>query len=151
MTERQVSFLVCDELLVSLNGKLFLQGVYTGEIAIATDEAKLSQLILLLQISTPLEKPFRQLQLIVSLPGEESPRTVDLMPMLPMVMSLPGRTMVGYKLPVPIAFPSLKAGPIEVRIVHEEGEIVVGRQWVLGPNQAQEVQKQIATHMALRN
>jgi hypothetical protein len=143
MSERQASFLICDDLLVSLNGKFFLHGVYTGDLLIATEEAKLNQLVLLLQVSTPTQKPFRQLHVIVSLPGEETPRTVDLMPLLPIIISLPGRTMSSYKLPVPIISPNLKAGPIEIRLTHEEGEVFVGRQWVMGPAQAQEFQKQI--------
>jgi hypothetical protein len=143
MTERQASFLVSDELLVSLNGKFFIQGVYTGDILISGEQQRLNQLILFLQISTPAQKPFRQLELHLSLPGEQNPRVVNLMPLLPISIALPGRTTFSYKVPVPIIFPDLKAGPIEVRLIHEEGELFVGRQWVVGPTQALEVQKQM--------
>jgi hypothetical protein len=144
MTDRQASFLICDELLVSLNGKFFIQGVYTGDIVIAAEEQRLNQLILFLQISTPTQRPFRQLELRLSIPGEENPRVVDLMPLLPTIFTLPGRTTSSYKVPVPIVFPNLKTGPIEVRLTHEEGELFVGRQWVMAPTQAQEIQKQLA-------
>jgi hypothetical protein len=151
MSERQASFLFCDDLLVSLNGKFFIQGVYTGDIVIATEEAKLNQLVLLLQISTPINKPFRQLQVSITLPGEENPRTIDLMPLLPTLIPLPGRTNAAYKVPVPITFPTLKAGAIEIQVTHEEGQMAVGRQWVMGPAQAQEFQKLMGGIMALRN
>jgi hypothetical protein len=111
MSERQASFLICDDLLVSLNGKFFIQGVYTGDIVISADETRLNQLVLLLQISTPIQKPFRLLQVTIALPGEQTPRTIDLTALLPPVMPLPDRTRVGYKVPVHIASPTLKAGP----------------------------------------
>ncbi len=72
MTERQASFLICDDLLVSLNGKFFLQGVYTGDIAIADEESNLAQLILLLQISTPNERPFPESRMGRSIHGDGS-------------------------------------------------------------------------------
>lgn len=144
MTERQASFLICDDLLVSLNGKFFLQGVYTGDISIPAEELKLAQLILLLQISTPIERPFRSLEISVSLPGEPTPRIMDLMPALPAMLGHPGRTIANYRIPFPLAQPVLKAGMIEVRVRHDEGEILVGRQWVINPSQLQEMMKQAA-------
>ncbi len=141
MTERQASFLICDDLLVSLNGKFFLQGVYTGDIAIADEESNLAQLILLLQISTPIERPFRSLEISVSLPGETLPRVMDLMPTLPAMLGHPGRTTLNYKIPFPLARPVLRSGIIEVRIRHDEGEILVGRQWVISPSQIAEMMK----------
>lgn len=151
MSDRQISFLVCDDVLVALNGKLFLQGVYTGDLAIAAEETTLGQLVVFLQISTPIQKPFRQLQATISFPGEPSPRTTDLMPLLPKLIPWPGRTMAVYKVPVPIFQPMLKAGPIEIHVKHEEGEVFVGRQWVMDPKQAQEFQKQVAASAVLRH
>jgi hypothetical protein len=145
MTERQASFLICDDLLVSLNGKFFLHGVYTGDIAIAAEESRLVQLILLLQISTPVERPFRSLEISVSLPGETTPRVMDLMRLLPATLGHPGRTIANYKIPFPLVQPVLRAGMIEVRIRHDEGEILVGRQWVISPSQVQEMMKQDTT------
>jgi hypothetical protein len=152
MTERHASFLISDELLVSLNGKFFIHGVYTGDIVIAAEEQRLNQLVLFLQISTPTQKPFRKLELRLSLPGEDNPRIVDLIPLLPMMVELPGRTTSAYKVPVPIISPNLKTGPIEVHLIHDEGELFVGRQWIAGPTRAQEIQKQIGeTVKTLRN
>jgi hypothetical protein len=150
MSEREASFLVCDELLVSLNGKFFIQGVYTGDIGIPTEEQRLNQLVLFLQISTPIQKPFRKLELHLSMPGDENPRIVNLMPLLPIVVSVPGRTTSAYKVPVPIAFPTLRPGAIEVRLNHEEGEMFVGRQWVIGPAQTEEIQKHVAAALSER-
>ena len=39
----------------------------------------------------------------------------------------------------------------EVLLTHEEGELAVGRQWVMGPAQAQEFQKEMGGIVALRN
>jgi hypothetical protein len=60
MSDREASFLICDDLLVSLSGKFFIQGVYTGDIVIPGEEQKVNQLIILLQLSTPIQKPFQK-------------------------------------------------------------------------------------------
>ena len=125
--------------------------MYTGDIVISADETRLNQLVLLLQISTPIQKPFRLLQVTIALPGEETPRTIDLTALLPPVMPLPDRTRVGYKVPVHIASPTLKAGPIDIRLTHDEGEMVMERQWVMGPTQAQEFQKLMQAATTPRN
>jgi hypothetical protein len=151
MTDRRVSFLFCDELLVSLNGKFFIQGVYTGDIVLGAEEQKLNQLIMFLQISTPTQKPFRRLEVRIALPGEENPRVINLMPLLPLVIPMPGRTLSEYKVPVPLLFLTLKSGPIEVHVTHEEGEIFAGRQWVTGPAQAHEMQKKIAEALGAKS
>jgi hypothetical protein len=151
MSDREASFLVCDDLLVSLNGKFFIQGVYTGDIVISGEEQKLNQLIILLQLSTPIQKPFQKLQLSLSLPGEDAPRITNLLPLLPLLFPIAGRRTLSYKVPVPIAGPNLRPGAIEVRITHDEGEVYVGRQWVVSPQQVQAGHAPSGAHSSSRN
>lgn len=128
MTERKATFFVCDETLVALNGKLTIGGMYTGDIGIAEAEVRLNQLIIFVQIETPAEKPFQRLSINISFPGEEKPRTID---GLRGLSPPPGHDTIVMKRPVLFQQVALRPGPIEVRVVHEEGEIFAGAQWVI--------------------
>jgi hypothetical protein len=131
MTERKATFFICDELLVSLNGKFTISGMYVTDLVIATEPAQLIQLVILVQVETIISKPFRSLIIHVQLPGEAAPRIMDASAMIPPVMSPPGRSNIRMRIPFLISQPVLRAGPIEVKVIHEEGELLAGRQWVL--------------------
>ena len=61
------------------------------------------------QWQVTVDKPFRGLQLLVSFPGESEPRVTDLMPMIPVLLRLPGRKTAGYK--IPLAFQNFCCAP----------------------------------------
>lgn len=128
MTERKATFFVCDETLVALSGKLTIGGMYTGDIGIPEPEARLNQLVIFVQIETPAERPIQRLSVNISFPGEEKPRTIDgLRGLAPPL----GHDTLVYKRPFLFQQITLRPGPIEVKVVHEEGEIFAGTQWVI--------------------
>jgi hypothetical protein len=137
MNERQATFLICDDVLVSLNGKLFINGVYTGDIVITSAETQLGQLVVVFFCSTPATKPFISLKLQVQLPGEPNPRLLDAFPWLAGGPVQPDRTQLYLRIPFHIANPVLRPGPIDMKILHEEGETFAGRQWIVTVEQAQ--------------
>ena len=136
MSERKAAFLVCDDVLVSLNGKYFFNGVYTGDIVIPLSELQVSQLVVVFIFSTPIAKPFKTLKLQVQLPGEQNPRLLDASASLGALLQS-GRTLQQFRIPFHIASPILRPGAIEMKILHEEGETLAGRQWIVTAEQAQ--------------
>jgi len=49
----------------------------------------------------------------------------------------PDRTRLYLRIPFHIPNPMLRPGPIEIKILHEEGETFAGRQWIFTVEQAQ--------------
>jgi hypothetical protein len=145
MIERRATFFICDDLLIALNGKLSISGMYTGDLVISSDQTVLTQLVILVQIETPIEKPFRYLRLQALFPGESGPKTLDAPQPIPAAIAVQGRTTAILRLPFLIPQPILRPGPIEVTIVHDEGEISAGEQWIITTSQLPQSQIQ-ATH-----
>jgi hypothetical protein len=133
MTERRAFFLVCDDVLIALNGKFTIIGMYTGDIIIVSEQATVGQLVVLFQIETPVEKPFRKLELQVSLPGEDTPRRLDITQSLTgsQLFVPPTRARMLFRWPFLLAPVVLKPGAIEVKVLHEDGEIDAGKQWIV--------------------
>ena len=99
MTERRAFFLVCDDLLMALNGKITIVGAYSNDIIIASDPFTIGQLVFWFQIETPIAKPLQKLELQVSLPGDESgPRRLDVpLSVLSPTSAAAGRTKITYR------------------------------------------------------
>lgn len=136
---RNVSVLVCDEVLFNLGGKAFLQGVYTGDILIAADPSTVPQLVFYFTVDTELSEPFTTLTAEISLP-EAVPTRISI-PIFPFPMQpLPGRTKRIIRWPVVVPFPVLRAGRISIKIIHEAGELPVNGPWIVcNPQQQSEV------------
>jgi hypothetical protein len=128
MSDRFASMFVCDDLLVALNGKFTISGLYTGDIAIPSEPWTLGQLVVVFNVETDVTKPFQRLALQVSFPGE-SPRTQEMQtnPLPPMPLD---RNRVAFRMPFLIPQPVLRPGPIEAKVLHEEGELPAGMLWI---------------------
>jgi hypothetical protein len=134
MTERRATFFICDELLVSLNAKFNALGIYTGDIVIPTDPTVLSQLVICADVETPIEERFQSLVMHVLIPGETEPRTHDAASLVisnSRPIKIAERTIARIRIPFLIPQPTLTPGAIEVKFVHESGEIFAGKQFVL--------------------
>jgi hypothetical protein len=128
MIERRATVLVADELLVSLNGKFNLLGMYAADILIPANPTTAAQLVFLFLIETDVEDPFRSLTLEVSLPGS-TPNRLEVGP-LPTVSVLPGRRQWNIRWPFLIPLPVLRPGHIEAKVVHEKGELIASAPWI---------------------
>jgi hypothetical protein len=138
MPDRQATFFVCDDVLIALNGKFTISGLYTGDIIIAQSPAQLLQLVVMFEIKTPTNKPFQKLILQVLFPNDENPRQLDMTAALPAVIPvLPDRTTAVLRLPFLIQSPVLTSGAIEAKVIHEEGELSAGKQWITTFSEAQ--------------
>jgi hypothetical protein len=140
MTDRTAIFFVCDDVLVSMNSKLTVLGMYGGNIIIPSDPTTINQLVVLFQIETPIKKPFQKLTLQISLPGEQAPRTLNVP--LPTPLSGPfvsarlGQPKLTIRWPFLLAQVILKSGFMEMKVIHEEGEIDAGAERIVTTAQA---------------
>lgn len=128
MSDRLASMFICDDLLVALNGKFTVSGLYTGDIGISSEQVNLAQLVVVFHVETDVTKPFRRLALHVSFPGELA-RIQEMQgnPLFPMPID---RSRVTFRMPFLIAQPVLRPGPIEAKVLHEDGELPAGVQWI---------------------
>jgi hypothetical protein len=135
--KRKASFLVCDELLYTMNGKVNLVGIYTREIVIPADELSMSQLIFYFILEAPKDQPFRQVTFRIELPGQpsfdfETPLSIRKSAMLD-----DRRKTITWRHPVLIQQPLLKPGRIIANIVDETGTLDAGGIWVVTIEEAQ--------------
>jgi hypothetical protein len=135
MSERRASVFVCDDVLISLNGKFNALGMYTGDIAIFGGEVPSAQLVFVFQIECDLADPYRSLIAQVTLPGE-GPRQMP----IPFVIPTPapdGRGRWTIRWPFLVTRPTLRPGRIEAKVIHEKGELIAGYQWIVTTSPSQ--------------
>jgi hypothetical protein len=136
MSERRASVIVCDDILFSITGKVFLQGVYQTDITIPGDELTIGQFIFYFTVETPKENPFKKITLSVLLPGG-TPNQFEV-PLASIAPTLnPNRPKMVLRSPFLIQQPILRPGKIETKVITESGEIDAGGAWMVSvPQQA---------------
>jgi hypothetical protein len=127
MPGRTASVFVCDDVLVSLNGKFNILGMYTGDTAIFAEHP--FQLVFVFQIECDLDDPYRSLTLQVLMPGEEQPRQMPVTFATPIVAE--GRSRWALRYPFLVQTARLQPGRIEAKVIHDKGEIIAGYHWVV--------------------
>jgi hypothetical protein len=118
---RQATVIVSDEFTYTLNGKQNVFGMYTGEIQIPSDPFIGHQLVFLFVIETSPDDPYQRLALHVELPGGDS-RNLEL-PINKFVPGISDQRRWCLKYPLLFSAPILRPGPIEAKVIHEQGEI----------------------------
>ena len=125
---RRASILVADDILFSLGGKAYLQGVYLNDISIPADQVVAPQLVFMFLFETEIENRFSSITLEVTLPGNDAVKAP--VPIAPTAITHPDRTHISYRLPMLLQAPILRPGRIEARIIHEGGEIIGNAIWI---------------------
>jgi hypothetical protein len=128
---RQATAIVCDDLLVSMNGKMTLLGVYTSDMGIPAEGHRLNQLIFLFIVEGDLSDPLKSLKVQVKLPSGSSAEAE--LPILENVIARQGddRTRWIAKVPLALQAPIMSAGKIEARVIHDQGQIDVVLPWIV--------------------
>jgi hypothetical protein len=131
MSDRFASVLVCDELLFALNGKWTISGIYTGDLAIPTENTVIPQMVFLFLIETDIDDPFQSLKLEVTFPGM-APAYLELPENALVLQGIvpPGRTKRVARVPFLITQPVLRSGKIVTKVIHEKGEISATGPWI---------------------
>ena len=128
---RQASVLVADEVTFSLNGKLNIIGLYTGDIIIPNISVFLNQLIFVFIIETEPTEPFRELKVQVTLPsGQHIENIVNIETLNPTVSD-----SIKWTTRFPVAFYGavLTAGSIVAKVIHEKGELIAAAPVIVSP------------------
>lgn len=124
------NLVVCDDLLYSLNGKITLLGMYTGDIGIPTNPQAAGQMVFFFILQGDLsERPTKLVTLEVTLPGEVS-KTMTIPPPIfadPMPV---GRTKWFMRHPFLVAPAILRPGRIVAKVIYDNTEIVLGAPWI---------------------
>lgn len=130
---RQVSVFICDDLLVSMNGKWTATGIYTSDIAISGEAQIVPQMVFLFAAETPIDDPWQSLAFEVLLPGEKAPTRLDVpVPSLFPGQAPPeGRTTLSIRSPILISQPILRPGRIKACAIDERGEILLSVPWII--------------------
>ena len=134
---RQATLIIADEIYFNLYGKAILQGVYNSDLTIPSDPSKAPQLLFYFIIETDITAPFESLAVEVALPGETPIRNFVFVPppqfISAQIQATPARTRFTVRHPMLIAAPTLRAGRIEAKVIHEAGEIAITPQWISLP------------------
>lgn len=128
MTSRTASVLVSDDMLFGLTGKVFLHGVYTSDITISGDVLVVPQLVFYFTVWTPKARPFSQVNLKVTPPGEP-PSTLEIPIGGPHVIN-PDRPHMILRAPILLQQVALRPGKIETQVLADGEEIDAGGIWV---------------------
>ena len=75
--DRLGSVLVCDDLLIGINGKWTAVGIYTGDIGLIGPEQIIPQMVFLFTAETAADNPWKSLVFEVRFPGEETPGALN--------------------------------------------------------------------------
>ncbi|OAF11769.1 hypothetical protein AYJ54_07875 [Bradyrhizobium centrolobii] len=128
--ERRASVVVCDDVLVAMNGKVFLNGVYTSDIAVPAEGLTVGQLVFYFTAETPKDNPFQKITLKVTPPGAV-PAVLDIpLENLP-PLSNPERPKMFVRAPILLQQIQLRPGKIETTVLTEAGEeLDAGGVWV---------------------
>jgi len=129
MILRTASVIVCDEILFSLTGKGFLQGVYTSDITIPSTELIVAQLVFFFSVETAKENPFKKIILKVTPP--KTPATELEVPLatIPQIFN-PNRPKMIVRVPMIIQQVVLRPGKIETKVITEGDELDAGGIWI---------------------
>jgi hypothetical protein len=128
MSSRIATIFVCDDILVSLNGKWNALGIYTADIIIAGDEVTATQIIVVFQLECDLVDPYTSITVEVQFPGEPARQLP--MPILPIV-STQGRSRWTVRWPFLNQMVRLRPGRIQTKVIHDKGEIDTGGIWII--------------------
>ena len=122
--------IACDDMHVSITGKLALSGVYTGDIVIPAKESLISQMVLLFLVDGEIGSIPDSVKIEVMLPGE-SPREFSMNLPRPPELNDQVRTSWTLKLPIPLFQTMLRLGQIKARIFYGSEIIEVDGPWIV--------------------
>ncbi|MGO9486764.1 MAG: hypothetical protein ACLPX9_19690 [Rhodomicrobium sp.] len=130
----QASLLVSDDLLIALNGKWTIVGVYTGDIVVPSGGLVVPQMVFIFMVRVGVGELFERLEVEVLFPKEAEPRR-QVPPLMIDQTAIPkGRKQISLKWPFLISQPTLNPGRIQAKLIHDKGEIEVPGPWVVTSN-----------------
>lgn len=123
-----VTVLVCDEIRIELSGKLFIIGMYTGNIAIPHDDFVIPSINFLFSFDCALSDMPKKVAFEITMPGGVTNSSqLDVAP--PEIKEHHTRWYMRHALGFQNT--SLRSGKIEAKIVVDDREIIAGAPWIV--------------------
>ncbi len=129
MKSWKASMLVCDDVLVALNGKFNLLGVYTSDLGVPTEPTLANQLVFFLIIEGDLEDRPSSIAMELTFPSGEK-REMEWPTPLPPGPPLPDRKKWHIRVPFLVQHINLTVGRIDAKIKHNGQELAVQAPWI---------------------
>ena len=141
MADRQAMALVADDMMVSVGGKITLNGIYTGYITILSDPSPVSQLVVMFLMEGDRDDPLTSLTIEVTAPGNTPVRQEFASAPAPNFQGFPEAKKWVARFPVVLSQIMLKPGRMSAKITDEKGEMSVSLPWIVTATQMQELQR----------
>lgn len=126
---RKATLFACDEILFSLHGKIYPNGIYTTDIGIPNKECNLSQLAFLFLIELSVEDPCKEIIARVEFPGSTAPQQTLYQVRQPPLIE--GRKTFVHKVPILAQSLVVTPGPIKGFVHFGDEEVLAGQQWIV--------------------
>lgn len=130
------TFFVCDDVHVTLTGKLIMIGVYTADIIISEEGSSLGQLVFVFHVELEKDTKEKEFILEVTLPGEEKSLTMSAP--IGVQPKLSRRRFSYYTIPFLVQNQKLQSGKIEAKVRLGKNEIFAGEKLVMTVPEAQD-------------
>jgi len=129
MADRKSYVIVCDDLWISLLGKINLIGTYTQDIVISGQAVAVPQMVFYFVCETDKEDPFQSISLQVEFPGD-APRIMPVQFMPHPTVTDPTRNKIVLKQPFLIQNVILRPGRIKATVIDGGRAIDAGGIWI---------------------
>lgn len=127
ISNRVASLIVADDILFSIGGKAYLQGVYLNDLSIPAKGILIPQLAVMFSATADGEDQFESVTLEVTLPENEPVRMTMPVQKVPVPE---GRRRISYFWPMMLRSIVLNPGKIGAKVIHERGEIDIVSLWI---------------------
>jgi hypothetical protein len=121
MSEPAGTLIVSDDLMIALNGKFSILGMYTGDIVIQSDPTTSPQLVCLFLVEGPLETQPHSVAFEIMFPGSTTPRRMETPVSFP-TAAMPDRKQWTFKWPFLVSQVVLRPGKIRAKVIFNKGE-----------------------------
>ena len=130
MKKRKGFLTVCDDVFISLSGKLVMNGVYTSDLGVVGQEAFLPQIVFVIILELPLTEAY-PLSLVarITIPG---PSMIERQFNLALPPVISERKSFSFYLPVLVQNVAVRPGQIDACVIFPDGELFVGSHIVVG-------------------
>lgn len=128
MSDYHAQLVVCDDVAISLSGKINITGAYTADILINSEQMVAPQIVFFFFVEGAMSELPKTVTCEVTLPGEEPRQFASFTPIFG--QNLTDRKRWFLRLPYVVPLPVLRVGPLRGKVIMDIGEIDVVGPWI---------------------
>jgi hypothetical protein len=129
----------CDDILMSVSGKINIIGLYGGDILIPAPGALLNQLVFFFTIEWAKEDPIEKITLKITLPNTEARQMEAIFQLPAHLKNDPKKKRVTLRHPFVMQNVLLYPGRIECLVATDKGEVETAPLWITTPEEMQKL------------